>query len=818
MKLNGSLVLLAAVTGAFVAAATPAEVAARLEAAPPASGAGLRALGTQYRFTGERATFLKAREVCRRLLDEPCVSEADRVGVLAGLDDYYEYGEKAERDRIAAAIPQRVGAALDAGARPSIAEIVLARKYSESERFTAELGRHTGSYAKLNRAGTGDLLADWLKVAAALEADPWCQDAIEIASNLLAKVTGKWDSRSPLSVSEVAAVVDMARFYPPVTKWLHDKAEAEIRRTSELIQADLTAGEWLWAYWTWASARGHKDWPEHHQREIVRYEPETPRLETLAPQAGFDGRETGLVRLTAKNALGDAGRKSWSANAWKNERVHGQFVVWTDLPVKQLRMETAPFVSAAGEVLPGEVSTRFVRYTMAALYGWKGRTLVPRQLIGDILDTAKSLDLDWNGFRPVWLTVKVAKDAKPGVYRSRLTVRGQGVRRVEFPLSVKVLDRAIVDVKDRKFQFEIWQHPWSIARYHGVEPFTPEHYRLMRPYYEAAAAAGVKAITCTLTDLPWNHQSYDPYLTMVRHLRQPDGSWKRDYSVFDEYVEFALSCGVGPQIHCYTMVTWGDWFHYEDAASGDRLRMRLVSGTPEHAEFWRDFLTDFERHLKARGWERQTYIGVDERSPEELAASVALLRKYAPSLKINMAVNRKPSEFKGIRIDDCCQYVGKMPKGFLEEARERTRQGLLTTFYVCCNPERPNTFMTSPLHEGRWCGLFAARGFDGFCRWALMNWMRDPFMDTTFGGDDGNWTPGDSFFLYPGPRASTRWEMLLDGFENYDKIRILRESGRASAELEQALKGIDYEQLKDLPDAEMEARILAVERILDDGE
>ena len=37
-----------------------------------------------------------------------------------------------------------------------------------------------------------------------------------------------------------------------------------------------------------------------------------------------------------------------------------------------------------------------------------------------------------------------------------------------------------------------------------------------------------------------------------------------------------------------------------------------------------------------------------------------------------------------------------------------------------------------------------------------------------------------------------RWEILRDGFEDWEKIRILRETGAATPELEKALAAFDF--------------------------
>jgi len=557
------------------------------------------------------------------------------------------------------------------------------------------------------------------------------------------------------------------------------------------------------------------DWPEIHEAEIWHYEPGTPVLsaDRYNPVKGFHGRAVPLEHIHSRNAVGDENRKAWNAVAWRNERVHGQFVVWTGQPLAQVRCELRPFVGEHGETWPSSAAqVRFVRYVCGGLLNRRREMREPTAFVGDCLDPVGRVDLPVNGFRPLWLTVRPPKDAAAGRYRSALTVRAEGGKRLDFPLELTVVDRTLPDPKDWKIHVDLWQHPWAIARYHGVEPFSAEHYRLMRPYLEALAEVHVRAITCTLVDLPWNHQSYDAYRSMVRHVRNPDGTWTHDYSVLDGYVDFARSCGIGPQIHCYSLVPWGNVVTYEDGASGDIRREPMAAGTAPHAAFWGVFMADFERHMKEKGWAQETYIALDERSPEEMRAAVGLVRRHAPSFKIQMAIDRMPNEFKGIEIDSCCQAITRITDGFLKVAQTRRASGELTTFYACCSPDRPNTFLTSPLFEGRWFGLFAARGLDGFARWAVWNWTKDPFGDVSFGGDDGNWMPGDPYLLYPGPRSSVRWEMLRDGFENYEKIRLLRAEGRLSPALEKALAGIDYFVIKGLDDRATERAIEAVEQ------
>ena len=80
-------------------------------------------------------------------------------------------------------------------------------------------------------------------------------------------------------------------------------------------------------------------------------------------------------------------------------------------------------------------------------------------------------------------------------------------------------------------------------------------------------------------------------------------------------------------------------------------------------------------------------------------------------------------------------------------------------------------------------------GFDGFLRWAYNNWGEDPLHDTRY----RMWGAGDAFLIYPGFRSSVRFERLVEGIQDAEKIRILREeyktngNHKAVAELEELI-------------------------------
>ena len=404
----------------------------------------------------------------------------------------------------------------------------------------------------------------------------------------------------------------------------------------------------------------------------------------------------------------------------------------------------------------------------------------------------KSLEYRWVADRAVYgskeagihfATITASADAKPGTY-----TLGQ--------LVVTVVDRVLPPAKEWKYYLDLWQHPWAVARVNKVEPFSDAHYRAMEPLWKMLAEAGQKTLTVTLVDQPWNHQCYDAYGSMIGRRKGADGKWSFDYSVFDQYVEFGRSCGLGPHISCYTMCPWGYNVDYTDA-EGRKVRVEARPGTAVFDDYWSDFLVDFSKHLGAKGWLKDTYIAMDERSPEDLAYIVKFVRRVAPSLKIAMAGNRSPSEFRGIEIDSYSQsmsHIKQQFQPFIDDVAARRATGKVTTYYVCCSPARPNTFMRSTVGEAFVCGFYpAVCGVDGFLRWAYNSWGEDSMNDMTY----TRWSAGDVALVYPDGSPSWRFLELKNGIQAAEKFWILRELGGHDAELDALVSKFDMKKLID---------------------
>ena len=328
----------------------------------------------------------------------------------------------------------------------------------------------------------------------------------------------------------------------------------------------------------------------------------------------------------------------------------------------------------------------------------------------------------------------------------------------------------------------------------------------MKPYFTMLAGAGQKTITANIIRYPWGktHIYYeDP--SLITWIKRKDGSWSFDYTIFDRYISFMMDCGIDKHINCYTMVTWDLSFIYFDEATGKESSLQAKPGSPEYTEYWSTMLKDFTRHLKEKGWFEMTAIAMDERPMESMKAVIDLLKQIDPAWKLALAGGYHPEIEKDI-YDYCIYIEHKFTK---EELERRKEQGMPSTFYTACGDEHPNGHSYSPPAENAWiCWYAAAEGFSGYLRWAYNNWAKAPLIDTRF----RTWPGGENYQIYPGPRTSIRFEKFIEGIQDYEKIRILREKflqeGKTEnlRQLDEILSVFEVEKLKSIPAADMLVR------------
>lgn len=505
-----------------------------------------------------------------------------------------------------------------------------------------------------------------------------------------------------------------------------------------------------------------------------------PVLMAAQPQSSFrlDWAATGSHCVIGGGPSLEFQKKAFNHVAWRGEKVFAQAVVSSEEELKDVRLSVSDLRNGKSLIGAESIRLQFVSYVVSDLldttkYGQCGsredKSKWGEVLVADVLDINDSMTVPAGRKQPVWMTVSVPSDARPGKYSGKLTVTSSNAKARSLNVELTVADHVLPPARDWAFHLDLWQNPYSVARYENVPLWSEAHFEAMRPVMRMLAEAGQKSVTATIMSRPWNGQTEDAFGSMVTKIRRIDGTWLYDYTIFDRWVEFMFSLGIDRQINCYSMIPWALQFDYIDQATSSPATFQAAPGSEEYNEYWGAFIADFARHLKAKGWFEKTMIAMDERPLESMQAVLGLIRKIEPAFKISLAGNYHEPVIYDI-VDFSETFSGKQE--FPESAKAKRKElGLTTTFYTCCAEAHPNMFVISNPDEAAWLGWFAqAEGYDGYLRWAYNSWTIDPLTDARF----RTWPAGDCFVVYPGGRGSVRFSKLVEGIQNFEKVRILR--------------------------------------------
>lgn len=475
-------------------------------------------------------------------------------------------------------------------------------------------------------------------------------------------------------------------------------------------------------------------------------------------------------------------KRSEVLTAWRGERVSTQAVIYSGKETDSLTLQLTAFKNGK-HTLPAEaVKAAFVRYVMTDSWTTPdGRgagcghrpdhTIYDSAMVADIIDPhATALPLEAMSTRSVWVSCQVPIDATVGTYSGALCIK-EGKRTIaKLPLSIKVIDRTLPSPGEWQFHLDLWQNPFAEARYYDTSLWSDAHLAAMRPSMEMLAAAGQKVITASIMHKPWNGQTEDHFDSMVTWTKKLDGTWEFGFDVFDRWIEFMMSCGIGKQINCFSMIPWALSFPYYDVATNRMQVLRAAPGDAAYEEMWVAMLKAFSQHLHEKGWFAITTIAMDERPMHAMQKAMAVIRKADPEFKVSLAGNWHP-EIEADLYDYCIalDQAELLPQ---EVFARRKTEGKKTTIYTCCSTHKPNTFTFSVPAEGAWYGFYVAgTEYDGYLRWAYNSWVKEPLHDTRFRA----WPAGDTYMVYPYGRSSVRFEKLIEGIQAYEKVRILRE-------------------------------------------
>ena len=458
-------------------------------------------------------------------------------------------------------------------------------------------------------------------------------------------------------------------------------------------------------------------------------------------------------------------------HAWKGERANVQAVLYSKSDQDTLSVRMTEWQKDGKATGINAAEARFVNYVITDDFTSCGNNSMnyPTWLVADVIDQDKPHAVPAMETRPVWCTVEVPRDIEAGEYTTALEVVDKNGNVVKsLSLKVNVNSHSLPTVAEQKFHLDFWQQPYAVSRYYGVERWSDEHFEALRPYLAALGRAGQRVVTSILFYEPWGEQTHDLFDPMVQTTKKSDGTWEYDYTVFDKYVELCAEYGINKQINCFSMLPWDMSFRYFDEASNSYKTLTTTYSSTEYRELWTGFLTAFKAHLQQKGWFEKTVIAVDERG------EAAMLKAYeiANGLGFKMALAGNYHSSLCDILHDKCVQLGQEHYITAAQLADRKSKNRITTFYTSCANSEPNIYTNSYPAEAAYLPIYAAKmNLDGYLHWSWMNWDEDPLTDSRY----RKFGSGDTYCYYPGNRSSVRFERLIEGIHQYEKIQILRE-------------------------------------------
>lgn len=483
-------------------------------------------------------------------------------------------------------------------------------------------------------------------------------------------------------------------------------------------------------------------------------------------------------------------QKEMVMSAWKGERVNTQILVWPNSGISNFSVKGSDF--KGGQSTFGKSSLKFgyIKYVAANISGGHCGKVpnLPEVSVADAISNQSTIALSKNKIQPVWLTIDVPRNVAAGEYTCKITFSGDGSNDFDtMSLKIKVDGHILPQPASWNFYLDLSQFPLSEARYYKVKPWSDEHFAKIKPNMMRLANAGQKVITTSFFWDPFSMETsqWGEENLMIRIQKGTNGQLTYDFTNFDKWVNFMMSLGINKQISVYGLYPFNNnfEFYFKDAKKDYSSNAKALTANKapqqmyskqsfallsnDYNDFWSGLLTAFAQHLKQKGWFNKTVLFFDERPAKETAGVIQFVKKTIPDFKIGYAGGYHPEFMKDVSYFSIASYL-IIPPDVLSQMQQ---QGRIVSYYTCCTEKKPNIFTYSDPAEGVFLGWYAlANNYNGYMRYAYDQWSPSSATDTRHPLVPA----GDNMIVYPNNNSSVRFEKLLEGIQDFEKIRILK--------------------------------------------
>jgi hypothetical protein len=348
----------------------------------------------------------------------------------------------------------------------------------------------------------------------------------------------------------------------------------------------------------------------------------------------------------------------------RNGAFSGKIVVSSRRTVTALRATVSDLKTADGAVLPADrIELRYARpdappETHVESHRGRPPTVYHRRGVRRFDTLAEQppaeVPVDKVGggaVLPIWVTVHVPKDARPGTYAGTLRVARGKAEPADVPLHLTVADWALPDPKDFVSFLGLVQSPETLAIRYNVPMWSDRHWKLIDRSFELMGQVNSDDVYI----LPRSLTYFGNEHSMIRWVRQPDGSLKPDFRIAEKYLDTAIKhLGKVPVVvvyawdvdsgstyfgkprgekHAHLIEKTGFPFTVVDPKTGKLTEQRGPTwGDAKIRVFLEPVFDGVRDLLEARGLDESMMVGIasDKRPEKDAANDLASAAPFAP--------------------------------------------------------------------------------------------------------------------------------------------------------------------------------------------
>jgi len=221
----------------------------------------------------------------------------------------------------------------------------------------------------------------------------------------------------------------------------------------------------------------------------------------------------------------------------------GSVVVSSTDPIRGIKAVAGELKEKGGAVIPA--SALQISYVRESGASWTSTNAAGWRVVFDPLEpeapaeAPRVTDRSGRGpaILPVWITVNVPRDARPGDYSGKITVHAEGLEKpVDVPILLHVSDWALPDPRNFTMYMSLVQSPDSVALQYNVKMWSEEHWKLLDRAFALMSQIGDKEIIIPVV----RRTHFGNEQGMVHWIRKADGTSMPDFSIVERYIDTAV--------------------------------------------------------------------------------------------------------------------------------------------------------------------------------------------------------------------------------------------------------------------------------------